>query len=258
MLKYSVAIQCQEDRTGLRLRLSRVAAAGDMEGVMNTASSLAATLVGAAMVVTLVGCSSSGTTTSSGTPIGSATTTAGQSASPSSPPPGTSPASPTPGAGSHGSAGGIDVTIAAQGPTTVHPGGAPMPFSVTLVNTTTAGLAQVGMVVSLGHCSCNPSGAAMIPAGSMQMLNPDTQAWVTVPYVAEGTGMDFISQTLVPPFVLAQGQTITYQLQLQLNANQNFTVGKGDSAIDVTMTNVTTNTALGVSPTASLPITVEP
>ncbi|HWT50533.1 MAG TPA: hypothetical protein VN255_18830, partial [Mycobacterium sp.] len=172
--------------------------------------------------------------------------------------PGTSPASPAPGAGAHGSAGGIDVTIAAPGPTTVSPGGAPMPFSVTLVNTTTAGMAQVGMVVSLGHCSCSPPGASMMPAGSMQMLNPDTNAWVTVPYVAEGTGTDFLSQTLVPPFVLAQGQTITYQLQLQLNANQNFTVGKGDSAIDVTMTNVTTNTAIGVSPTASLPIAVQP
>jgi hypothetical protein len=98
----------------------------------------------------------------------------------------------------------------------------------------------------------------MMPAGSMQMLNPDTQAWVTVPYVAEGTGTDFLSQTLVPPFVLAQGQTITYQLQLELNANQNFTVNQGASAIDVTMTNVTTNTPVGASPTASLPITVGP
>jgi hypothetical protein len=221
---------------------------------VNTASKLAATMVGAAMAVALVGCSNSSTTTSSGTPTSSATTTAGPSASPSS----TSPASPTPGAASHGSAGGIDVTISAPGPTTVRPGGPPVPFNVTLVNTTTAGLAQVGMVVSLGHCSCNPSGAAMMPAGTMQMLSSDTNAWVTVPYVAEGTGTDFLSQTLVPPFVLAQGQTITYQLQLQLNANQGFTVGKGNSAIDVTMTNVTNNTPLGVSPTASLPIAVEP
>ena len=133
-----------------------------------------------------------------------------------------------------------------------------MPFSVTLVFSTPAGLNQVGMVVSLGHCSCNPSGAAMMPAGTMQMLNSDTNAWVTVPYVAEGTGTDFLSRPLLAPLVLAQGQTITYQLQLQLNASQNFTVGKGESAIDVTMTNVTTNTALGVSPTASLPIAVEP
>ena len=220
---------------------------------MNIASKLTATLVGAAAVVALVGCSHSHTTTSSGTPTASATTTAA-SASPSS----TSPASPTPGAGSHGSAGGIDVTITAPGPTTVRPGGPPMPFSVTLVNTTAASLSQVGLVVSLGHCSCNPSGAAMMPAGSMQMLSSDTNTWVTVPYVAEGTGTDFLAQPLLAPLTLAGGQSITYQLQFQLNANQGFAVGKGDSAIDVTMTNVTTSTALGVSPTASLPIAVEP
>jgi hypothetical protein len=133
-----------------------------------------------------------------------------------------------------------------------------MPFSVTLVNTTAADIAQVGMVVSLGHCSCSPPGARMMPAGSMQMLDPNTNAWETVPYVAEGTGTDFLSQTLIPPFVLTQGQTMTRQLQLQLNANQNFTVSQGASAIDVTMTNVTTNTPIGVSPTASLPISVSP
>jgi hypothetical protein len=224
---------------------------------MNIASSLRATLVGAATLLAIVGCSNSSTTTSSGTPSASATTTAGQSASPSSPSVTTS-TSPGPQAASHGSAGGIDVTITAQGPTTVQPGGAPMAFNVTLANTTTADIPQVGMVVSLGHCSCNPSGARMMPAGSMQMLDPNTKAWVTVPYVAEGTGTDFLSRTLVPPFVLTQGQTVTYQLQLQLNANQGFTVSQGESAVDVTMTNVTTNTPIGVSPTASLPISVGP
>ena len=133
-----------------------------------------------------------------------------------------------------------------------------MPFSVTLVNTTTASIAQLGVVVSLGHCSCNPSGAAMMPAGSMQMLSSDTNAWVTVPYVAEGTGTDFLAQPLLAPLTLAQGQTIAYQLQLQLNANQSFTVSQGASAVDVTLTNVTTNSPIGVSPTASLPITVGP
>jgi hypothetical protein len=224
---------------------------------MKAASSVAATLVGAATLLALVGCSHPSTTTSSGTPTASATTTAGQSGSPSSPSVTTS-ASPAPQAASHGSAGGIDVTITAQGPTTVQPGGAPMPFNVTLVNATPTDIAQVGVVVSLGHCSCGPPGAGMMPAGSMQMLDPNTKVWVTAPYVAEGTGTDFLSQTLVPPFVLTQGQTVAYQLQLQLDANQNFTVSQGTSAVDVTMTNVTTNTPIGVSPTASLPITVGP
>jgi hypothetical protein len=133
-----------------------------------------------------------------------------------------------------------------------------MPFSITLVNTTTASIAQLGMVVSLGHCSCNPSGVAMMPAGTMQLQSSDTSAWVTVPYVAEGTGTDFLAQPMLAPLTLAQGQTIAYQLQLQLNPNQNFTVNQGASAVDVTMTNITTNAPIGASPTATLPITVGP
>jgi hypothetical protein len=224
---------------------------------MNKASSLTASLVGAALAVSVAGCSTSGTTTSSTTPTASTTTTTAPSASPSGSSATTS-ASPAPQATTKGSAGGIDVTIAAPGPTAVRPGGAPMPFSVTLLNTTTASIAQLGMVVSLGHCSCNPSGVAMMPAGTMQLQSSDTNAWVTVPYVAEGTGTDFLAQPLLAPLTLNQGQTITYQLQLQLNPNQNFTVNQGASAVDVTMTNISTNAPIGASPTASLPITVGP
>jgi hypothetical protein len=231
--------------------------------IPNSPLTMVAALVGAATVAALVGCSSSGTPT----PIGSGTTAAAQSASPSSQPAVTSPSSQravtspaaqVPNPGFSGSAGGIDVTVAAQGSSTVWPGGPPMRFSITVVNPTTTSFAQVGMVVSMGHCSCSPPGTRLMPAGSMRMLDADTNAWVTVPYVSEGTGMDFIEKTLVPPFVLDHGQTITYQLQMQLDADQGFTVGKGESAIDVTMTNVTTNRAIGVSPTASMPIAVEP
>jgi hypothetical protein len=93
----------------------------------------------------------------------------------------------------------------------------------------------------------------------MQMLDPDTKAWVTVPYVVEGTGMDYIGQILVPPFILEQGRTITYELQVQLNGHQGFTVRNGEGAINVALTDYTTNKVLGGShfPTASLPITVE-
>jgi hypothetical protein len=142
--------------------------------VINTSSSVAAALVGAAMVVSLVGCSSSGTTTSSiatssaGTATASSsatnssgTTTAGQPVSPSTQPQVTSPAPQAPATQAHGSAGGIDVTITAEDPNTVRPGGTPMRFSVTLVNTTATGFAKVGMVVSLGYCSCRATETAM-------------------------------------------------------------------------------------------------
>ena len=157
-----------------------------------------------------------------------------------------------------GSAGAIDVKVTAEDPTTLRPGGSPMRFSVKLENTATAPTVQVGLVVSMGHCSCGLPGPQMMPAGTMQMLDPDTKAWVPVPYVTEGTGMDYIGSTLVPPFVLEQGQAITYELKVHLNAEQGFAVKDGEGAVNVVMTDYSTNKAIGVAPTASLPITVSP
>jgi hypothetical protein len=138
--------------------------------VLSIRSRFAVMVVAAATVAGLVGCSSSGMATSSGT------TTAGQSASPSNQPQVTSAALPTSlDTQVNSSAGGIDVTVTAQSPTTVRPGREPMRFTITLVNTTTTDLSQVGMVVSLGHCSCSPPGAMMMPAGSMRMLDPATK-----------------------------------------------------------------------------------
>jgi hypothetical protein len=155
-----------------------------------------------------------------------------------------------------GSAGGIDVAISAESPTTIRPGAAPMRFNVTLVNNTDTDDAQVGLVVSLGHCTCNPGPVKIMPAGSMRMLDPGTNTWQTVPYVAEGGGTDYLTRTLVAPFTLNHGETTHYQLELELNTDH--PVEAGESAIDVTMTDVSTNKPIGASPTASLPITVEP
>ena len=225
---------------------------------MNRSSSLISTVVA---VLAIAGCSSPATTTGPRTSTGpvastssGATTT--ESATSSSNPPVTVTVTSSP-PQAQGSAAGIDVTISAQSPTTLRPGGEPLRFNVTVVNTTSAGMARVGLVVSLGHCSCT-RGAQMMPTGSLRLLDPDTNAWQTVPYVREGTGGDFLHTTLVEPFVLEQGQNITYQLELMLDAQQDVPIGNGDSAINVTMTNTTTNTAVGVSPTASLPIAVAP
>jgi hypothetical protein len=39
-------------------------------------------------------------------------------------------------------------------------------------------MAQVGLVVSLGHCSCGSPQQHMMPQGSMRMLDPNTNGWV--------------------------------------------------------------------------------
>jgi hypothetical protein len=128
----------------------------------------------------------------------------------------------------------VDVTVAPEGVTTVRPGGPPIRFRVRLVNNG-ADIAELGMVVSLGHCSCGPPGASMMAEGSMRMLDPQTNEWVTVPYVREGTGMDYITQNLVPPFPMSHGQTVTYQLEMAVDAEQNMTITDGETSISVTL-----------------------
>lgn len=144
------------------------------------------------------------------------------------------------------------MTIATDDPAPLKPGGDPMDFTVTLTNTTPADIPDVGLVVSLGHCECGYPGASMMPAGSMRMLDPQTQTWVPVKYVAEGTGIDYIFQNIVPPFVLKQGQTMTYHLQMRLDANPDVTAGH--SRINVII-RTSPEKAHG---TAGLPITVQP
>jgi hypothetical protein len=211
-----------------------------------------------ALVAALAGCSMSGRPTSSGTttqtPSASPSASASSQVTPTS---SGAPASSDP--KRTGNADGLQITIYPQGDTTVRPGGPPMRFGITLLNTTANDITQVGLVVSLGHCSCGSPGQHMMPQGSMRMLDPNTNTWVAAPYVREAGGMDFILQTLVPPFVAKHGgQVITYELEMQLDAKQDFTVTKGDGAIDVTRTDVATHNPIGTSPTASLRISVEP
>lgn len=121
--------------------------------------------------------------------------------------------------------GGIDAAIASTGAALLRPGGDPMDFTVTLTNTTPTDIPEVRLVVSFGHCACGYPGASMMPEGTMRMLDPDTGEWMDAPYVVEGTGTDFLGQTLVPPFVLKGNQTITYQLEARMDANPDVTAG---------------------------------
>ncbi|MFJ9363293.1 hypothetical protein ACIRRA_02590 [Nocardia sp. NPDC101769] len=132
-----------------------------------------------------------------------------------------------------------------------------MRFTVALTNSTDGDIPQVAMVVSLGHCTCSSGMASPMPSGTMQMLDTATNTWQSVRYVHEGTGTDYQSQTLVPPFALEHGKTATYQLEMQLDTKQNFAVHEGQSAIHVTIVDAATKKPVTGKPTA-LPITVEP
>lgn len=205
----------------------------------------------AALTVSLSGCSTPSQKSSTGT-------TPQATAASSGPATTSSTASAPEGPGRHGTANGLSITVAPQAGTTVKPGGPPLSFTVALLNTTPADIAEVGLVVSLGHCGCGSPEQHMMPFGSLRMLDPNTNNWVAAPYNREAGGMDFIEQTLVPPFGIKAGQSISYQLELALDAQQEFPVGKGDGAINVTRTDVSTHNAIGPTPAASLRISVEP
>jgi hypothetical protein len=198
-----------------------------MHTVNRRASFVAA--IAAATIAAVVGCSQGNAPSSAGT------TTTVQPASAPSLPSATSAAPQSPASQTPVKAKPVDVTVAPEGDTTVRLGGPPLRFTVTLVNNG-PDLPQVGLVVSLGHCSCGPPGASMMAEGSMRMLDAQTNEWVNVPYVREGTGMDYITQNLVPPFPLSHGQTVTYQLEMQLNAHQDFDVTDGETSIGATLT----------------------
>ena len=189
-----------------------------------------AAAIGAATLAAVVGCSPAATPTGSGR-----TTTTEPSVSASAQPAATSstvqaaPTSPTEAAKP------VDVTITPEGDTTVRLGGPPIRFRITLANNG-ADIAKLGMVVSLGHCSCGPPGASMMAKGTMRMLDPQTNEWVQVPYVREGTGMDYITANLVPPFPLGNGQTATYEIEMAVDAEQEMTVTDGETSIGVTLT----------------------
>jgi hypothetical protein len=112
--------------------------------------------------------------------------------------------------------------------------------------------------VSLGHCSCGRGGAAMMPAGSMRMLDAQTNEWVEVPYDIEGTGMDYITENLVPPFPLAHGATVTYQLEMALDADPDHSVPAGKGGINVTPTDPADPMRYGFRYAKFFSITVEP
>jgi hypothetical protein len=65
---------------------------------------------------------------------------------------------------------------------------------------------------------------------------PPIRFRVTVPYVREGTGMDYITENLVPPFPLSHEQTVTYRLEMAVDAEQDMTVTNGETSIGVTLT----------------------
>lgn len=154
-----------------------------------------------------------------------------------------------------GSVGGIDVAVDSRGPGLLSPGSKPLVFTVTLTNTTSADIPQVGLTVSFGQCPCGyPDATVPPPAASMYRFDPNSLQWVSAPFVT--AGVDDGPRYLVPPFTLNQGQTVTYHLEMQLDPGQPIQQppdSDGSSRINVA---ITTPSARGHA--ATLLVAVKP
>lgn len=145
--------------------------------------------------------------------------------------------------------------VTADSGTTASPGGSAIQFTVSVTNDFASEVSGVGLVVSLGHCTCVQTPVQQPPVGTLQIWNPSTSGWQSIFYDTEGTGMDFAEMQAVPNLDLAPGQTVSYKFQLSLNASQTVAVSSGTFDVDASM-HFGPSTAPAVIQFADLPITV--
>ena len=149
---------------------------------------------------------------------------------------------------------GLEVDIRPEGGITLTPGGPAATFTVLLHNTASTDWAQVGLVVSFGHCSCTTS--TLFPSGKLTVDDPRFSGTQSAPYDAEGFGTDFLNETAVPAIAITAGTTDIFTFHVQLNASQAANVSSGKANVDVTLTDAANNQQVSPSPFAALPISI--
>jgi hypothetical protein len=139
-------------------------------------------------------------------------------------------------------------------------GGQPLTFTVTLQNGSGSTYRDIGPLVSIGHCTCSTSPAALAPRGTLAELDSSTGNWHPVAYVTEGTGTDYLlAEPQQPPFTLAPGATasFTFKLAFAPLADQRPSVVRaGQTGVAVDIVSVLSHKQIGTSPSALLPVTV--
>jgi hypothetical protein len=173
----------------------------------------------------------------------------------------TAGANPTPApARSYAKALALTISTGVSGTPKVHMGGAPFVFTANIVNdTASSSYPLFTLVVSVGHCSCNPSPmVSLAPTGAMAW-NRDG-AWTSIPYDREGGGMDYVGVDQGFGYlVIPSGASMHFTLRVSLDPNvppyTPPTFVNGVSAIDVSLVQVDRSFFPQV-PTARVPIDV--
>jgi hypothetical protein len=204
--------------------------------------------------VALTGCSSA-------TPAPTAPSSSSAAPSPRTPAPGTGASGSATAAGTSASgSGALTATISGLPAAPVLAfGGQSAKFTVTLRNGSDSTYRDITPLLSIGHCSCNPSPVSLAPAGSLQELDPSTGNWHPVSYLKEGTGTDFLTGPVQQqPVTLAPGATASFTFRLALAPLSDQSSGEraGQTSVDVTVETVPGSTVIGHSDTAVLPVTV--
>ena len=149
---------------------------------------------------------------------------------------------------------GLQIDITPEGGIALTPGGPAVEFKVLLHNPTSTDYAQVGLVVSFGHCSCTAS--TLFPSGTLNVVDPRFSGVQTAPYDVEGFGTDFLNKTAVPAIAIPAGQTDIFVFHVRLSSAQSASVSSGTSKVNVTLTDAANNQPVGPSPLASLPTSI--
>jgi len=109
---------------------------------------------------------------------------------------------------------------------TVTAGGAPTEVEVTLCNNSAVAYPQVGVVVTLQHCSCAANPMSM-PTGTVERFDPATNGWIQMEHPVEGGGMDYLGgYSNVQE--LPKGKSVTLRYRIALDASMN--AGQGGVA----------------------------
>lgn len=105
-------------------------------------------------------------------------------------------------------------------------GGAPVDVEVTVCNNSAVAYPEVGLVLTLQHCSCAPN-PMLMPTGTVERFDPVSNSWIQMEHPVEGGGMDYLGgYSNVQE--LPKGKSVTTRYRIALDASMN--AGEGGVA----------------------------
>jgi hypothetical protein len=135
-------------------------------------------------------------------------------------------------------------------------GGAPLEFTVTLRNNSTAPYVNIAPHIAMDHCSCSSYSVAMAPDGSLELRQPDG-SWRSVQYIAIGGGEDFFHVKQLDGITLKPGASASFTYRLSLKTPTPPThYSNGTSTIQIDVVTVPQADFPGVIPPTKIPVDV--